>query len=299
MASVKPSRPMQVLLLALALVVVTVTCVQQLSSAERVDAATAKLVTQMVPRFHINRPAIDDQSSTALLDNYLKNLDPLHLYFLQENVNAFASRKTTLDDELRAGDVDFGYRVHEVFKQRVHAQIERVQQMIDGEFDFTNDETKAADYTKLGWAATQEELDERWRKAIELELLATKIDGEDLEKLKGDIHKRYRNFQRIIDQREELDVLEIYLTALTTCFDPHSSYMSPQSWEDFEIDLKLSLDGIGASLQSDDGYVIVRDLVPGGAAAKDGRLKRDDKITGVGQIDAPPASRQKLSTLTR
>ncbi|MFV0442402.1 MAG: carboxy terminal-processing peptidase [Planctomycetaceae bacterium] len=286
MASLKPSRSVQVLMVFLALVVVTVTCVQQLSSAERIDSATAKLISQMVPRFHINRPPIDDAASTALLDNYLKSLDPLHLYFLQSNVDQFHTHQTTLDDELRAGNVQFGYQVHNVFKERVHAQLARVQQLIDAEYDFTGNDAKAADYTKLPWAATQEELDDRWRKAIELELLAAKIDDEDLTKLREDIHKRYRNFQRIIDQREDLDVLEIYLTSLTTCFDPHSSYMSPQSWEDFEIDLKLSLDGIGASLQSDDGYVIVRDLVPGGAAARDGRLQRDDKITGVAQIDS-------------
>ncbi len=279
------SRSVQAMLLFLALVAVTVTSVQQLSSAERVDEVTAKLVTQMVPRFHINRPQIDDAASTALLDNYFKTLDPGHLYFLQSDYDQFGARRTTLDDELRAGDVSFGYQLYELFRQRVHAQCDRVDRFIDAEYDYTTRETKPSDYTKLPWAATQEELDDRWRKMIAYDLLLAKLDGEDLAKTREDLHKRYRNFRRLVDQRDDLDKLELYLTALTTCFDPHSSYMSPQSWEDFEIDLKLSLDGIGASLQSDDGQTIVHQIVPGGAADKDGRLKAGDIITGVAQID--------------
>ena len=285
MASAKTSRPVQVMMVLIVLVAVSVTCVQQLSSAERLDVATAKLVTQIVPQYHINRPKIDDDASAALLDNYLDALDPLHLYFLQSDVDSFDTQRTLLDDQLTEGNVAFGYHVHKVFRQRLHNQLDRVDQMIDADYEFTDKESKAADYTKLAWAASQQDLDDRWRKAIEFELLVAKIDEEDLAEKREDLHKRYRNFRRIVDQREDLDILEIYLTALTTCFDPHSSYMSPQSWEDFEIDLKLSLDGIGASLRSDDGYVIVHDIVPGGAADKDGRLKRDDKITGVAQID--------------
>lgn len=279
------SRSIQAMLLFLALVAVTVTSVQQLSSAERVDEVTAKLVVQMVPRFHINRPQIDDAASAALMDNYFKTLDPGRLYFLKSDYDRFSAKRTTLDDELRAGDVSFGYQVYELFRQRVHAQCDRVDRFIDAEYDYTTRETKPADYTKLPWAATQEELDDRWRKMIAYDLLLAKLDGEDLAKTREDLHKRYRNFRRLVDQRDDLDKLEIYLTALTTCFDPHSSYMSPQSWEDFEIDLKLSLDGIGASLQSDDGQTIVHQIVPGGAADKDGRLKEGDKITGVAQID--------------
>jgi carboxyl-terminal processing protease len=274
------------MLLFMALIAVTVTFAQQLSSAERTDAATAKLVTQMLPRFHINRPTVSDDASALLLDNYLKSLDPLHLYFLQSDIDAFNTHRTTLDDELRGGDVAFGYKVHELFKERVHGQLERVHQMIDAEYSFAGDEAKAADYTKLPWAASQAELDDRWRKAIQLELLLARIDKDDLAETREEIHKRYRNFRRFIDQRGEIDVLEIYLTSLTTCFDPHSSYMSPQTWDDFEIDLRLSLDGIGASLKADDGYIIVHEIVPGGAADKDGRLKTDDKITGVAQVDS-------------
>ena len=285
MARVKPSRSVQALVVALVLVAVAATGVQTLSSAEPVDQATAKLVTQMVPRFHINRPTIDDAASTALFDTFLKDLDPLHLYFLQSDIDKFSARKQTLDDDLRKGDVTFAYEVYKVYQQRVHDQCDAADKLIDQDYQFTGDDTKPADYAKLNWATTKEELDARWRKMIEFELLLAKLDGEDLAKNRDDLHKRYRNVRRIVDQRDDIEKLEIYLTALTKCFDPHSSYMSPQSWQDFEIDLKLSLDGIGASLRSDDGFTIVHELVPGGAAARDGRLKPGDRITGVGQID--------------
>lgn len=290
----KSSRSIQASLLFLALVVVTVTFVQQLSSAERVDQVTAKLVTQMVPRFHINRPQIDDAASAALLDNYFKTLDPGRLYFLKSDYEQFSQFRTTLDDALREGNVTFGYAVYTRFQERVRAQCDRADRFIDAEYDFTGQETKAADYTKLDWAASQEELDDRWRKMIAYDLLLAKLNDEDLAKTRGDLHKRYRNFRRIVDQRDELDRLEMYLTALTTVFDPHSSYMSPQSWEDFEIDLKLSLDGIGASLQSDDGKTVVHQIVPGGAADRDGRLKEGDTITAVAQIDAKSGSQSEF-----
>src|SRR5690606_18234446 len=112
--------------------------------------------------------------------------------------------------------------------------------LIDQDFDFTIDESKPAEYSKLEWAKDEAELNERWRKLIKFELLVSKLDDEDLAKTREDLHKRYRNLRRIVDQREPIDQLEIYLSAFTRCFDPHSQYMSPQSWEDFEIDLKLS-----------------------------------------------------------
>ncbi len=286
MANTKSVQAIKTVVFFLVLVVGTVTFVQRLSSAEPIDQATAKLVVKMVPRYHINRPRIDDSASKQLLKTYLEDLDPLHLYFLQSDIDQFSSHQTTLDDELKNGDVRFGYQVYEVFKRRVHAQCDIADQLIESEFDFTLDETKPADYTKLTWAKTQEELNERWRKMIKFELLLARLDEDsDLKKVKEDLHKRYRNVRRIVDQRNPLDQLETYLTALTKCFDPHSSYMSPESWEDFEIDLKLSLDGIGAALRADDGYTVVASIVPNGAADKDGRLKAGDKITGVGQVD--------------
>ncbi|MEZ6068249.1 MAG: S41 family peptidase [Planctomycetaceae bacterium] len=294
MAASKPSRPVQALLAFIAIVAISVACAQRLSSAEPVDRTTAKLLAQMVHEFHINRPAIDDNASAKLLETYLKDLDPLHLYFLQSDVDGFAAHRTTLDDEIKRGEVQFGYQVYDLYRQRVLEMCDVADKLIDREYDFSGQDAKPTDYSKLAWAKSREELLARWEKMVKLEMLVSKIDEEDMVKLRDDLHKRYRNVRRIVDGRSNLEILEIYLSSFTKTFDPHSSYMSPRSWEDFEIDLKLSLDGIGASLQSDDGYVIVHQIVPKGAAAKDGRLKAGDKITGVGQIDAKTGKRSEV-----
>lgn len=253
------------------------------SAAGADDKDTAKLVVQMISRFHLSRPLVDDKASSKLLDLYLKHLDIQKLYFLQADIDEFAKHRTTLDDELKAGDTQFGYVVFNRYKDRMKAQIAVANKWIDAEHDFTVDESIVTDPDVQTWAKTQQELDDRWRQRIKFDLLQSKLDGTPMEKARERLHKRYRNAILNINNMGEGEELEFYLTSFTQCFDPHSTYMSPQSWENFQIDLKLSLDGIGAALRSDDGFTIVAEIVKGGAADRDGRLKVGDKILGVGQ----------------
>ncbi|HID23653.1 MAG TPA: tail-specific protease, partial [Planctomycetaceae bacterium] len=132
---------------------------------------------------------------------------------------------------------------------------------------------------------TPEELNERWRKRIKYELLLKKLDGTPLDKAREELHRRYKNIRTMMSQTEDFEKLETYLTALTHCFDPHSSYMSPQSLEEFRIAMELSLEGIGAALRWKDGYTVVEQIIPGGAADADGRLQVGDKIIAVAQGD--------------
>ena len=253
------------------------------SAAGADDKDTAKLVVQMISRFHLSRPLVDDKASSKLLDLYLKHLDIQKLYFLQADIDEFAKHRTTLDDELKAGDTQFGYVVFNRYKDRMKAQIAVANKWIDADHDFSVDESIVTDPDVQTWAKTQQELDDRWRQRIKFDLLQTKLDGTSMEKARERLHKRYRNAILNINNMGEGEELEFYLTSFTQCFDPHSTYMSPQSWENFQIDLKLSLDGIGAALRSDDGFTIVAEIVKGGAADRDGRLKVGDKILGVGQ----------------
>lgn len=279
-----PSRATRTLIFGLAAVGLTTVFVRQICSFDQVDQETARLVSQMIPRFHLSQSPIDDRISGMLVDGYEKELDPQKLYFLQSDIDAFNQDRAALDDALKEGNVDFAYHVFDVFKQRVTTQCELAHKLIDAEHDFTVSEDMVADPDDRPWAKTQDELNERWRKWIKRELLEFRLDDKPIEEARTELHKRYRNIKLMrIDQQKNIDTLEIYLTELAQCFDPHSSYMSPNTWEDFEISFRLSLDGIGASLRSDDGYTIVHEIVPGGAADKDGRLKPDDKILGVGQ----------------
>jgi carboxyl-terminal processing protease len=254
-----------------------------LRAADAVEAPTAKIVVQMIPQFHVSRKSVDDRISSMLLDAFLKDLDPAKLYFQQEDIDEFSKYRVDLDDALKNGDVQFGYDVFKRYKERLVVQLTKAHTLIDAPQDFEVDESMAINGDDLPWARTQEEIDERWRKRIKYDLLQFKLDKETDEEGRKRLHSRYKTVQRNMEQMKQSEILEFYLTALTTCFDPHSTYMSPESAEDFDIQMRLSLDGIGASLRSEDGYTIVNEVMAGGPADRDGRLKAKDKIVGVGQ----------------
>jgi carboxyl-terminal processing protease len=254
---------------------------ENLTTPPAADKQTEQLVAKLVPQFHLRHPAIDDAASEKIYHGFLKMLDPGKMYFLQSDIDSFASHRTTLDDEIKEGSLDFAYHVFSVFQQRMNEQLAKVHKLIDQEQDYTVDESMSTDPDAITWAPNIEELDDRWRKRVKFDLLQYKLDDEDPAKAREKVHKRYRNILRSIEQTGAPERLELFLTAMTTAFDPHSTYMSPRSWEDFEIQLKLSLDGIGAALRADDGYTVVASIVPGGAAATDNRLKVGDKILGV------------------
>jgi len=283
MASIDATGVRRFAAVALLLLGLSTAFAQTLASADPADQETAKLVARMIPKFHLSRGDINDKISSMLLDGFLKDLDSQKLYFLKSDVDEFESHRTTLDDEIKAGNVDFAYLVFNRYKQRLDAQMAVAHKFVAAPHDFTIDEYIETDPKKLVWAASQEDLNERWRKRVKFDLLQFMLDGKTDEEARDRLNKRYRNNQLLVDQYSPGEELEIYLTALSQCFDPHSTYMSPHSWEDFEIQMRLSLDGIGAALRADDGFTVVASIVPGGAAAEDGNLKVNDKIIGVGQ----------------
>ena len=279
-----PIRAARRLSLGMAAVVVTALCTRQLCSFDQVDQQTARIVAQMIPAYHLSQRGIDDKISEELVEGYVKQLDSQKLYFLQSDIDRFRLSRHDLDEALKIGNVDFAYQVFDVFKQRVTTQCELAHQLIDAEHDFTLQEEMIADPDDREWAKSQAELNERWRQWVKRELLEFRLDDKPIEETREDLHKRYRNIKLLrIDQQQPMDTLETYLTELAECFDPHSSYMSPTTWENFEISFRLDLEGIGAELRPDDGFTIVHRVVDGGPADQDGRLKRDDKIVGVGQ----------------
>ena len=268
------------------------------------DQRTTQLVCEIIQNFHISRHKIDDQISEKLLDRFVKSLDPQKIYFTQPDINELMKFKTSLDDLVKAGNTQFAYDVWEMYSQRLDRQIEIAHKLIDSPHDYTVDESIEVDADKIAWAANQDELNDRWRRRIKFELLNAKLDNEDIASGKTKpkaalpgreppnntpvdpqerLHKKYRVFQKAVKDTEDGEKLEMYLSSLTHCFDPHSSYMLPQSEEEFSIQIALHLDGIGAQLRSEDGFTIINEIVKPGAASEDGRLKAGDKILAVGQ----------------
>ena len=278
-------RAFGALAIGLTVVVATTMFAQQLSAKSPADQETAKLVATMISKFHISQKPVDDRISAMLLSRYVKELDPQKLYFVKADIDKLADYREQLDDLLKAGKVDFGYEVFALYLKRLDERVAVAHKLIDAPHDFAIDESMAVDGDQMPWATDAKEANDRWRKRIKYDLLMLKLDKKTDEEARKQLHRRYDTVKNYAHATTDDEVLEMYLTSLAHCFDPHSTYMSPQTVEDFKIQMSLSLDGIGAALRSEDGMTVVAQIVAGGAAEKDGRLKVGDKITAVGQAE--------------
>jgi carboxyl-terminal processing protease len=251
-----------------------------------VDPLTAQMVVTLMEKLHLSHPTINDEISKKWFKNYITALDPRKYYFLKEDVEKFRKQETGLDDQIKEGSIQFATDVFAVFLQRSKERLDAALEIIKEKPDFTIDEYLVDDAEKLDYPADAKEANDRLRKQIKYELLVKKIAKTDDDKSVKDLAIRYRDTDRYFRQFDTTDLLEYYLSAMTTAVDPHSSYMGPKTWEDMlNQTLHLSLEGIGASLQSIDGYPVVMEVVPGMAADKDGRLQADDKIVGIENTD--------------
>ena len=247
------------------------------------DRQITKIIELLVEQKHISKHLIDDEMSSRCLDTFLKSLDPLKLYFFQSDVDEFTKYKTKLDDFISKGDIQFAHIVFDRFMIRVQERTKYSTEMVDAEHDFTVDENMISDRDTMQYAKSPAEAQNNWRKRVKYDLLVQLADEVEIEEAKEKLRKRYRNVLKRWEQTSNDDLLEIYLSALTKGFDPHSTYMSPTTLDNFNIDMSLELDGIGATLRSEDGYTEVYEIVAGGAADRDGKLKKGDVIIGVGQ----------------
>jgi carboxyl-terminal processing protease len=261
----------------------------------------ARLVDDLLKQ-HLSHRQLNDEISRRALDLYLKNLDGMKMYFMQSDIDEFQQFADSLDDRLPRGDYEVAFFVFERFLQRLDERVAVAHELIDIPHDFTIDEEMVIDRDQLAYAQTDDEMRERWRKRIKYELLVRRAEDRDRaaqaeregeegaspRPIEGDpptrLHKRYRAFANRMHQFDNEDVIELYISSITTSFDPHTAYMSRSSYESFLINLRLQLEGIGATLRpSDDGYTVIHRIVAGGAADKHGKLKVDDRIIAVGQ----------------
>lgn len=251
------------------------------------DQLLTQIVCEMFQRGHVTRPKIGDEISKRLFQRFLKDLDPGKMYFLQSDIDDFKKQETELDDMLLKGDLSFAYKVYERFVERIGQRLKLIDELVDMKHDFGVKEYLDTDTAKADYAKDAEELRERWRKRIKLDLLLQRLAAKPLPEAEArqKIRERYHGLAKRVKQLDNYDLMEIYLSALAASLDPHSSYLSPTTLEDFTISMRLRLEGIGAVLREENGHTIVVEVVPGGAAAKDGRLKPNDKIVAVAQAD--------------
>jgi len=250
------------------------------------DRHVTRSVVKLLGDEHLSQHALNDEISQRCLDAFLKTLDPMKVYFDQTDVDAFHVRRNDLDDMIRRGDVSFAFDVFRVFLTRVDERVALAQEFLQAEHDFTIEEEMVSDPDAAVYAANGEEARENWRKRIKYDILLQKVDDKSVEDARERLGRRYASFAKRMHQTSNDELLEMYLTALTTSYDPHTSFMSAETLENFEIQMRLQLDGIGASLMNEDGYTVIKEIIPGGAAALDGRLKPEDRVTAVGQGDS-------------
>ena len=250
------------------------------------DEKTAKKVVSILESDHMAKPTIDDETAKKWCKTYLKDLDPQKYYFLKTDIDEFLPQATSLDDKIHEGNLDFSRLVFEHFLKRSDERLAMVQELLKEKPDFSIEESIVDDPDNLDYPKDDAEARDRMRKRIKLELLQAKVDDEKEGEALKKLAIKYRDRNRMVHQFNAADLLEFYLSALSRTFDPHTTYMSKDSLEDLiQQQLQLSLIGIGASLQSEDGFAVVKELIPGGPAEKDGRLQPEDKILGIQKED--------------
>ncbi len=247
-----------------------------------------QFVCEYLKRGHLNKPEIGDEVSRRLCRRFCKTLDPAKLYFSKADIDEFKKQETELDDMLLKGDVSFAYKVYEKYLERLTERQKVIEELCKAQHDFTLNESLDTDYDTMEYCATDAEFRERWRKRIKFDLLLERIATKPVpeEEARQKVLTRYQGQLKRWKQVDNADLMELYLTDLYLSVDPHSTYMSPASLEDFAIAMRLNLDGIGAVLRSENGQTTVVEVVAGGAAAADGRLKPNDKIVAVAQGDS-------------
>jgi carboxyl-terminal processing protease len=253
----------------------------------RQDALVARLVCLFVKQAHLNTPDLGNEVSKRLFRGFLNELDPYKLYFNKSDIDEFKKRETKLAEQLQDGDLTFAYTVYQRLVKRIAERQKLVEEFIEAKHDFTATEYLETDSATIEYAGTADEFRQRWRKRIKFDLLRHRVARKPVAEAeaKKKILARYRELLKRWKQVDNNELLEMYLSQLTTSIDPHSTYMSPTTLAEFEIALRLNLDGIGAVLRSANGESIIVEVVPGGAASQDGRLKPNDRIVGVAQDD--------------
>jgi carboxyl-terminal processing protease len=245
--------------------------------------SVARRVGSMLEGMHYSGSKLDDRMSGVVYTRYLESIDGQHTSLLASDVAEFEQYRLRFDDMIRSGDVDPAFAIFARYQQRNRERIKFAISQLDKEPDWTLNESFEFDREKAPFATTSAELDEWWRKRVKNDALSLMLTGKDWPKTSEALKKRYETSLKRVDQISADDVFESLMNSYARAYDPHSSYFSPRSSEEYRIQMSLNYDGIGASLQLVDDYVTIMNVIEGGPAAVAGTLSIKDRITGVGQ----------------
>ena len=251
----------------------------------------AKRLGDMLPKYHVLQKKLDDDISQKAWTNLVTYYDFDHSVFLKSDLDTLSAREKRIDDEIHAGDPSFGFDVYNLYCRRLSERMDFVTNFLaTAEWDFSTNETYRIKRKDAPWPETAEEANEHWRRRLKNEVLV-QVLGAELDKstntvdAAGNLLKKYRQYYTVLTEPDEEAVLQHYLSAVAMAYDPHSDYMSPASKEDFDMEMNLTLCGVGAVLQMDEGALKIVEVMAGGPVDRDGRIKEGDKIVGVQQED--------------
>ncbi len=252
-------------------------------SQQSQHATAAKRISALYTRSHYSSVPFDDQLSSKIFDKYIEHLDSNRSLFLEEDIRRFERYRYSLDQDIPAGRLEPLYAMFDLSLRRRYQQLVYSLQVIDQLMDFSKDEQYQFDRTEAEWPKTQAEIKELWRLKVKYDALSLKMAGREHDKIVEVLAKRYNSAIKRLAQTESEDVFQTAMNAYSRSIEPHTSYLSPRTAERFKMEMNLSLEGIGAVLQGEDEYTVIRSLVPGGPAALSNQLGPEDKIVGVAQ----------------
>jgi carboxyl-terminal processing protease len=233
--------------------------------------------------YHYRPLPLDDAMSAQIFKRYLDSLDGDKLFFTQADINRFAPYRNTLDDAIKTEHLQPAFDIFNVYLQRVGERVAFAQALLKLDFDFSGKDGWAWDRKDAPWAPDTKALDVLWREYVKNDVLRLKLAGKTMPEIRKTLDKRYAQMASRSHQLTGEDVFQTFLEAYANSLDPHTDYMDPRTAENFSMTMRLSLEGIGAVLQKQDDYVVVRSIVPGGPADKSGKIKVGDRIAAVGQ----------------
>ena len=251
-------------------------------SENPVDSHLLKLVAALSEQAHFSRKKITNELSPFILINFLEKLDPVKMYFTRSDIRYFQRYRFKIDDALKQGNLEPIYDIFRIYRLRVQQRLGFcVNLLLTQDHNFESDGSYDFNRQVKNWFDDIEELENLWQKKTHNDLLTLILAGQSKEIAIEVLEKRYRRFIRKVNLFDEEDVISIFLNAFVHTLDPHSNYLNPTQSEEYEIQMSLSYQGIGARLNLADEQVQVVNIIPGGPAAKDGRLKPMDKIIGI------------------
>jgi carboxyl-terminal processing protease len=247
------------------------------------QSVVLKEVAELISKYNYKKVELNDSISQVIFNRYIKSLDENHNYFLAADIKSFEPYKNVLDEDIREGNLDDVFFIFNTYKKRYNEHIQYSLAQLDKTFDFNKNEDFTYDRDSLPYIASQAEMDSQWSQRVKYDLLNLKLANADMAKNKETLKKRYNNLLTQSNKLANTDVLQLFMDALTNAIDPHTNYFNPANAAEFNIDMSRSLEGIGASLLSENEYVTIKSVVPGGPADKSHMINIDDRIIGVAQ----------------